>query len=411
MSKGPFKVLIVSQYFWPENFRINDFAKALVERGHTVTVLTGKPNYPQGSFFAGYRFWGIQEENYEGVKIVRVPLVSRGHGRGLRLAINYFSYAFFAVIFGVWKTFFKKYDLIFAYQLSPITLVVPAIVLKWLKRVPLYIWVQDLWPESLEATGAIHSKKVLLLVGQLVDFIYSQCDCIFVQSRRFIEVITDRGVPQNKIIYMPNWAENIFTQKVLIDTEKLPKFSGEFKILFAGNIGEAQGFPALIQAALLLKEDSRVQWYILGDGRKREWVEQEIQKLGLKERFHLMGRYPLETMPHFFEQADALLVSLKREPIFALTIPGKIQSYLASGQPILACIDGEGAAVIKEAGAGYAAPAEDAEGLVKNIKKMLELNLESRKAMGISGQKYFLTHFDRELVIDNFEKFIQSRTR
>lgn len=399
-----FNILIVSQYFWPENFRINDFATALVDRGHHVTVLTGKPNYPEGKLFEGYRIWGGETESYQGVKVIRVPLITRGKGRGARLALNYFSFAFFGIFFGVPQVMNKKFDLVFAHQLSPVTLCLPAIAIKWLKRIPFCMWVQDLWPESLEATGAIKSKKIISVVGRLVDFIYNQCDRIFVQSKGFVGAIEKRGVNRNKIYYMPNWAEDIFSNG---DSEQpVPALSGEFKILFAGNIGEAQDFPTILQAAEKLRADPRIQWYILGNGRKKEWVQREIINRNLEKCVYLLGQYRLEAMPAFFNQADALLVSLKKELIFSLTIPSKVQSYLASGKPILACLDGEGSKVIQEANAGFTCAAEMPGDLVNCIVHLMAKSPEERKLMGKAGQNYFAKNFERNLVISSFENKI-----
>jgi len=362
-------VLIVSQYFWPENFRINDLTAGLVEKGHEVTVLTGIPNYPAGKFFPGYSIFKNLRQSYCGAKIVRVPLVPRGKGKKIRLLLNYLSFAFFASFFGVF--FLRgKYDLIFIYEPSPITVGLPAIVLKKIKSDPVFLWVQDLWPESLSATGAVKSPFLLKLVKKLVDFIYHECDLILVQSKAFIPSIRNFGVAMNRIFYFPNSAEAFYRpMEVQEDAQERRQIPKGFIVMFAGNIGVAQDFETIISAAQKLKEYKDIYWIIIGDGRMRSWVEKEIEARALRGNFLLIGRYPPEQMPRYFALADALLVTLKNEEIFKFTIPAKIQSYLSCAKPIIASLDGEGARIIEESGAGFSCQPEDHESLAQLVLK------------------------------------------
>jgi glycosyltransferase involved in cell wall biosynthesis len=401
------KILIVSQYFWPENFRINDLAEGLVERGHEVTVLTGIPNYPTGVFFSGYGFFRKLRQNYKGVKIIRVPLIPRGNSSGKRLALNYLSFAFLASIFAPFICR-RKYDLIFVCQLSPVTVGIPAIVLKKLKRIPIIFWIQDLWPESLTATGAVKSEKILNGIQKLVRFIYQHCDRILIQSPSFSPLIESQGVDSKRITYFPNSVEKLYAPlPKQFSVEGMAELPTGFRVMFAGNIGAAQDFPTILAAADKLRAYPDIHWVILGDGRARSWLEAEINETGLTDRVHLLGRFPMESMPYYFSLADIMLVTLKSEPIFSLTIPSKIQSYLACGKPIVAALDGEGGRVVAESGAGFSSPAEDANALAESVLAMYRMPKEERDAMGMRGREYCEENFEREMLINRLEDWMR----
>lgn len=401
------KILIVTQYFWPENFRINDIAVGLVGRGHQVTVLTGIPNYPDGRFFPGYGIFNNLREDYKGVKILRVPIIPRGSSSGVRLFLNYCSYALIGCLLAPFICR-DNYDSILVFQLSPITSGLPAIVIKWLRPTPILFWIQDLWPESLAATGAIRSKKIIVHINQLVRFIYKKCDLILVQSRAFISSVEQQGINLDRIEYLPNSYENIY-KPVSVNERDMHLPTG-FCIMFAGNIGVAQDFPTIISAAIKLQQYTDIQWIILGDGRRRSWLEQEVEKQGLKNCIHLLGRQPMEAMPHYFAAADVLLVTLKKDPLFALTIPSKIQSYMACGRPIVAALDGEGGHLVAESGAGLSVPTEDPNALAEAVLAMSRMSKEERDAMGIRGKEYCEANFDREVLIDRLEGWMRNLT-
>ncbi|HVO67123.1 MAG TPA: glycosyltransferase family 4 protein [Syntrophales bacterium] len=396
---------MISQYFWPENFRINDLVLGLSEKGHNVTVLTGIPNYPQGKFFPGYGFFNKRVENYNGVRIIRVPLIPRGRGGTSQLIINYLSFTLCATLLG--PLYCRgQFDLIF-FSLSPFTEGIPAIIIKRIKKAPAIYWGQDIWPESLSATGAINSDFMLKMVRILIRCIYRGCDMILMQSRVFSSYIERDGILPYRIRYFPNSAEELYKPVTLeagaIESTSMP--SG-FKIVFAGNIGAAQDFGTILSAAEQIKNYKDIHWVIIGEGRMRPWVEEEVKKRGLSETVHLIGRYPMETMPRFFALADVLLVTLKKEPIFALTIPGKIQSYLACARPIIAAIDGEGARVIEEAGAGLACPAGNPGSLAETVLRLYNMTADERDRMAQQGRSYFEDNFERHMLLNRLDNWI-----
>ncbi len=400
-------LLIITQYFFPENFRINDLAVEFQRRGHVVTVLTGLPNYPAGTFSSGYGLSGPYREYYEGVEVIRCPLFPRGSATGVRLALNYLSFAVMATLRGMLNCR-KKYDLIFVHEPSPMTVGFPALALKALTRAPILFWVLDLWPESVSATQAIRSARVLRWIDGMVRFIYRHCDRILVQSQAFVPHVERQQVPSEKILYFPSWAEALYETAVgrlsVPEGVHLPE---GFRVMFAGNVGAAQDFDTILTAAERLQSRRDIHWIIVGDGRVLSWAQAEVERRQLAGTVHFLGRHPLETMPAFFAQADAMLVTLRREPIFALTIPGKVQSYLASGRPIIAALDGEGARIVREASAGLVCSAEQPEALADAVLRMAETPREARELMGRRGAEYYVAHFDRTMLFDQLEKWMQ----
>lgn len=402
------RLLVVSQYFWPENFRINDLVAGLVERGHEVTVLTGQPNYPQGTFFAGHSFLRPRRQAYAGADVIRVPLVPRGDGGVIRLVLNYLSFVLFAclgVLFSLPRT--RRYDAIFVFEPSPITVGIPAALARWRFGAPVLFWVLDLWPESLTAVDAVRSPRVLALVERLVRWIYARCDLVLVQSRAFFAQIERHCVPAARIRYFPNWGEAVFDtadQALPCQTLALPEHG--FRILYAGNVGAAQDFPALIVAADRLRERHDILWIVAGDGRMGQWAREEVARRGLERTVYFLGQRPLEEMPGLFAAAHALLLSLKSDNIFTLTVPGKLQSYLASGKPVLAMLDGEGARIVVEAGAGYTCAAGDDAALAQAVERMADMRPSELAAMGARARDYFLNNFSRKRAFDQLDGWL-----
>ena len=398
------KILIISQYFKPENFRINDLAEQLIEKKHKVTVLTGLPNYPKGKLFKGYNFFSFGRYYENRLSIIRVPIIPRFSSKGWQLFLNYFSFALSASLISPFIS--KKYDLIFVYEPSPFTVGIPAVLIKKFIKKPIIFWVQDLWPESLEAAGKIKSPVVIYLISKMVRWIYKNCDVVLVQSKGFINSVINSGAMKEKIIYIPNWAENeyILTPKnTNFDNLDFPK--NGFKVLFAGNLGAAQSLNTIIKAAVTLK-NSEINWIIVGDGRYKKYLMENINDNSLQDKFFFIDQQPLSNMSNLFSSSDVLLVTLLKKHIFSLTVPGKIQSYMASGKPIVAAIDGEGFNIINNSKSGIAVKAEDHESLANAILNMSKMNKSDLDNMGKMGFKYYQDNFNRESLIQKIEKIM-----
>ena len=404
------RILLLSQYFWPEPFLVNDVVRNLVEQGHDVVVATGKPNYPDGDIYDGYSAKGLQRELYLGaVDVVRIPLHVRGKGGALNLALNYLSFVFFGLVFFPWLLRKREFDAVLVFAPSPITQVVPAILLKWLKKAHLSVWVQDLWPESLAATGFVRNPHLLKAVGYLVRGIYAGCDTLLVQSRAFVEPVA-RYARRDKIIYYPN---SMDVQSPSGSAEAIPpEFAGElernFCVVFAGNLGTAQSVETLIETAIQLRDDPEIRLVLIGSGSRLAWLQAQKQAYKL-DNLLLPGRFPMESMPQIFERAAALLVSLKDEDIFAQTIPSKIQAYLAAGRPVIASLRGEGARVVAEAGAGEACQPDDPTALAALIRSMKSRPAAELHAMGLAGKAYFNEHFEMSSQVRRLVEILEAQ--
>ena len=390
------RVLLVTQYFHPENFKSNDVAFEMARRGHDVTVLTGLPNYPGGKIFDGYGLFRRRVETVNGVKVLRTLVIPRGKGGGVRLALNYLSWAFIASIWAFFMALFRKYDAVIVHETSPITQGFPALVVKAIQRIPMYFWVLDLWPESLQAAGNVNNRYVLGFFSKIAALMYRNSSKILMSSKGFRESILDKGDFEDKLVYFPNWAEDVFST---FEAKPLPELPDGFKVMFAGNIGEAQDFENVMNAALLLK-GTGVRMVIVGDGRKKQWVDRFVEENMLQDVVYMMGRYPLEYMPSFFDKADVLFLSLKDEYIFSLTTPAKLQAYMASGKPVMAMINGEARKLIEEAGCGLSCPSGDHAAFAECIMNLKNMTPSERNLMGDNGLQYFDRYFNKDKCID-----------
>lgn len=399
------KILLVTQHFWPENFRINDVCLALKERGHEITVLTSKPNYPKGDYFEGYSWWKKGKENWNGIKIIRSNLFLRKNAGGFRLTLNYFSFA----ILASFKLLFLRgnFDKVLVFAPSPITVGIPGIVARYKFKAKNYLWVQDLWPESIKIAGGVNSKLILGLTDLMTRLIYKFTYRLLVQSKGFIPYILDQGVDEDKLVYYPFYAEDFYKVESP-QIEYKSRLPSGFNLIFAGNIGEAQSFDTLLAAAEMLKEKNiAVNWIVFGDGRKREYVTSQIKLRRLDENFILMGSLPPTEMPKYFSCADGLIVSLKDSLIFERTIPSKVQSYLACGRPIIGSLNGVGASIIESAKAGFVGKAENVSELVSAVIKLYTLSNEDRAVLGKNARSYYEREFDRELLLQKLELILE----
>jgi len=386
------RVLVLTQYYWPESFRINEVVESLQSAGCNVCVLTGQPNYPDGNIYAGYRaFSAGRQDHIGGYPIYRVPILPRGPGKGWRLALNYFSFVVSGSTVGRWLLRGQHFDVILVYGMSPILQAIPGIFLKGPARAVLVTWVQDLWPESIEVAGFVSSPRLLRWVGSVVRWIYRHSDLLLVQSQAFVPVVRSMAgsVP---VQYHPNPGE-LSIGGTPAGNESSVTLEPGFNVVFAGNLGTVQALGTVLDAAERLVAYRDIHIVLVGGGSRRSWLIKETESRQLRN-VRFIDRLPPEAMAPVLSQASAVLVSLVRSPIMSKTIPSKIQAYLAAGRPVIACLDGEGARVIEEAGAGLTCAAEDAAGLADAIIRMREMPPGELERMGEAGRCYYRSNFD-----------------
>ena len=393
------RILILSQYFWPESFQINEIATALAARGNQVEVLTGKPNYPAGRIFPGYRAGGCQRETYgaQAIAVHRIPMLARAAG-GLRLALNYLSFIVSGLLIAPWMLRGKQFDVIFVYAPSPILQAIPAILLGWLKRCPTVLWVQDLWPESLSATGYVKSARVLGAVERVVRFIYRHMRLLLVQSEAFVAPVTALagGTP---VRYHPNSVDDSFAAPASGPAPAVDGLDAPFSVMFAGNIGSAQAVEVIVEAAAALRGEPGIAFVVVGDGSRHAWMLEQKRARGL-DNLHLPGRFPVSAMPAMMQKASALLVTLADQEIFRYTVPSKIQAYLAAGRPVIAALNGEGARLVTAAGAGLTVPAGDGAALAAAVLAMARMTAQQRAELGRNASIYHSKHFSHAMLVD-----------
>lgn len=401
------RVLVICQHFWPEEFKINDICTSWVEMGYKVDVLCGIPNYPFGKYFEGYSVFKKRNEKYNGINIIRTFVIPRGTGNSVQIILNYISFPIFS-IYTIYKLAKNNYDKIFVYQISPIFMAYPALLLKKLIKKDIYIYILDLWPESLFSVFKLELKINKYLMKKLSDNIYKNCDYFLSTSKGISEkIINQYNIEPQRVLYLPNWAEKLYEQrkqnKVLQQ-----KYNNTFNIMFAGNIGPAQNFETILNAAKICYDDGYkdIKWIIVGDGMTKNWVCEQIDILDIKDVVDIVGRVPMTKMPEYYDIADVLLVALVKSELFSITVPAKIQSYLAAGKPIIASLDGEGAEVILESGAGYSCETGNYKLLASLVKKMYSISEDERKKMGENGYEYYTNNFEKEKLLKKLTNFI-----
>jgi glycosyltransferase involved in cell wall biosynthesis len=393
---------VVSQYYWPEVFPINMLCEALAEKGHDVHVLTGMPNYPTGVFETGYGWLGPFLEHRLGVTISRVPLVPRGVGSRFKLVLNYISFFTLSLVAAPFRSP-RNPDIVLANQASPLIAVAAALLIAKLRNRPLVIWVQDLWPESLRLAG-ITSPWLYRAMDAFMKMVYRRSALVFVQSRAFVAHARRYGVAPERVVYLPNWPDARFRplarDAASIEIAEMPE---GFRVVFAGNIGEAQAIETILEAAQLLRRAKNIRIIMIGDGRQRRWLQDEIKRRDLSSVLSYLGFRPFERMPLYYAAADALLVSLRKNSAMADTIPSRLQACMASGRPIIASIDGEAQHVVREAGAGFVAPAEDAAALADAIERMASLSDAERSRFAEGALQYAATEFSQAVLLERVE--------
>lgn len=385
------RILLVTQYFQPENFKCNDIAFELQRRGHDVTVLTAIPNYPKGKYFDGYGVFKRRTEVVDGVKIIRGFVVPRGKGGKILLSLNYLSYLFSSSLIALYLALRYRYDAVFVHEVSPVTIGVAATLVKKMQRIPMYFWVLDLWPESLTAAIGLRNRYILGFFSKMVQWFYRNSDKILISSKGFASSICEKGDFADKIVYFPNWVDGALTVKSDVPTPEVP---AGFVAMFTGNIGESQDFGTVLDAAERLKSRKDIHFVIVGDGRAKEWLEKQIVERELSQTVHCVGSYPLAAMPATFAKADVLFAALKDEAIFAITVPAKIQAYMSSGKPIVTMINGEAKLLIEEVGCGIAVEAGDGKAFAEAIATIADMTQAEREKIGEKGRSFAARNFD-----------------
>ena len=388
------KILVVCQYYYPEPFRIPNICEELVLRGHKVTVLTGLPNYPEGITDPSYKFGKKRNEIINGVHVKRVFEIPRGNSK-VQLFLNYFSFALSGSIKSL--TLKSDFDVVFVNQLSPVFMAIPAILYKRIYNKKLFLYCLDLWPASLASGGISRESSIYKMFKKISKWIYQSADGIGVTSKMFVRYFEQELNLNTSIIrYIPQYAEDLFGEN-----NSAPKGNSDFNLVFAGNVGVMQSVETIIEAAAILKENDKIKFHIVGDGTSLEACKELAKSYNLKN-VYFYGRKPLTDMPYYYNIADAMLLTLKKDDLISYTIPGKVQSYMAAGKPIVASIDGEGQRLIKEAKCGFAAEAENHKMLADNIIKISDY--EDIKSFSFNSLQYYNKEFNKEKFIINLEK-------
>ncbi|MDD2109867.1 glycosyltransferase family 4 protein [Pseudomonas asiatica] len=399
------KVLVWSQYYWPENFHINDVVMELARQQVEVTVVTGKPNYPEGRIFSGYTIGGVKVENHGEVEVIRLPLLPRGQNSAIKLLLNYLSFIVMGYMLAPWLLRGRRFDAVFVYAPSPLFQALPALWVAGLKRAPLLLWVQDLWPESLRATGFVKNKWLLKAVEFAVTRVYRGADRILIQSEAFRPSVTrllGLGCAA-RISYFPNSAAEAQRPSPYCVESAISQAVGAcFSVVFAGNIGYAQSCDTIIEAAQLLRGQAGIRFFIVGSGSQAEHMAQRVSVLGLKN-VELVGRVPPSQMGAIYAASSVLLLTLRDDPVLSVTVPSKFQSYLAAGKPVIASCNGEVARLVAESGCGLAVSAEDPCQLAKAVLELYQAGSDQLEGMGCCGKEFFSHNY---MLADNVKKLI-----
>lgn len=392
------KILFICQNFWPENFRSTDVVNNLVNSGYHVEVLTSNPNYPEGKIYKNYNWYNFKSEMYKKKFLVhRVPTIPRGKSNYLLIFFNYLAFIFFGTIFGLIKLKNKKFNYILVFASSPIFQVYVGYMIKLFKKIKLVTWVQDLWPENLIALNIVKNKISINLINYFTNQIYKINDILIAQSKSFKSILSKRS--NKKVFYIPNYAE-IFDKKIF-----QKKINKKFTIVYAGNIGKAQKLFTLLKAANKLKETDKVDIKIFGDGIELSKLKKYKKEKDIKH-INFYGKVSKEKIIKEYINSDALFLSLAKDKFLNFTIPAKLQTYFSVGKPVIASASGETKKIILSSKCGYCCPPENETLLYQNIIKLINLNEETIKKLGINSKKYYKQNFSNDMITKMFKKIL-----
>ncbi|MDL2214183.1 glycosyltransferase family 4 protein [Clostridia bacterium OttesenSCG-928-O13] len=404
------RVLVVSQHYWPEQFRINDIVEGFLDHDIEVDVLCGLPNYPKGEWYEGYRYTGPRRQNHGGAEVFRCGEIRRKGNTSLRIFLNYCSYPFFA-LFSLPRLRGRKYDAVFCYESSPVMMIFPAIVYAKTHGVPLTTYVLDLWPDNLYSVLPIQNKLLRKIALGVSRWHYRRCDKLVALSEEQADLLramacTEKRHPQIAVI--PQYSEDFYAEDRQ-DEALAARFAGFFNILFAGNISPAQDLENLVRAVKLVRAQQAgkdIQVLILGDGMSKEDLQATIKAEGMEDVFLFCGTVPATDIPLWTHFADGLFAGLSASENIGMTVPAKIASYLAAGRPLLCAMDGAGAKAAADSGAALVSPAGDAAALAQNILKLQAMDAAARQKMGQAGREYYRQHYKRNTLLQKLEDFI-----
>jgi colanic acid biosynthesis glycosyl transferase WcaI len=406
------KILLLTQWYLPEPAKLlSDLTKTLQKTGHEVTVLTGFPNYPSGKLYPGYSVKPWQRETIQGVPVIRVPLIP-DHSNSIKRAWNYLSFAMSASILG--PCLAPHFDLMHVFH-PPLTVGWPALVLSRLRRVPFTYEIQDLWPETLEATGMVKNRRVLSGIDRFARRVYRRAAAIRVISPGFRENLIGKGVPSEKIHVISNWVDGDFYRPVPPDPRLADHhgMTGKFNVMFAGTIGLAQGVDTILQAAALVQDLPAIQFVLVGDGADYDRVRREAAEGNLRN-VKFLGRMPPDAMPGLFALADVLLVHLRDDPLFRITVPHKIFTYMAVAKPVLAAMEGDAADVVRSAQSGLICPPSNPTALAETVRRFYSMTAEERGAIGANGRRAICDSYNRDFLVGRmiamFESVLKMRS-
>lgn len=402
------RILIVTQYIYPEPFKSTELAFELAARGYYVDVLTGIPNYPEGKYYPGYGLFKKRKEVVNGVTFYRCMQTPRKLlPGGVGMMLNYASFMVNATLWVLFKfAWHKRYDAIITHEPSPITQIVPACVLGKMKKIPVYSWIQDIWPDALVSAGGSIGQRLAPLVDKVTDWIYRNSTKLLITSKGMASLINRNEDYSDKIIYYPQWSEDM-----MVDIKEMPAnienvHSDNYNIMMAGSLNSGIGVPAVLALCEEMKNDA-VNFIFVGGGSEEQNMRDFVKKRGLKN-VRFTGRKPFADMPYYTQQADAMLLTLKKTEMkhLDIVVPARLQSYISGGKPVLAMIGSGATEIINEADCGYAVPAGDYKAMAKIIRTKVLTDKEGMVKKGINGRVYFEKHFTRNTCIDNLCKIM-----
>ena len=405
------QILLLTQFYSPEvrtaPTNLASLAEDLQAKGHDVTVITGFPNHPFGRIYDGYRLKLWQWDEIRGVRILRLPLFP-DHGQSKwRRMLNYGSFALSAMTLGAFFARNIKADVLFVY-FAPLTIGWVSALFKRLYRMPVVYWVTDLWPENLQATGVQLGTRAGAAIRRFEKWGYRQAETICVNSPGFVSNLVEKGVSTTKVEVVEEWADEslFFPSEPDEELREQFGFAGKFNIVYGGNLGTVQYLSTVVEAAQLVQDLEDVQFVFIGDGNDKENLKGQVESLGLCN-VSFIPYQPIEQIHRFFALSDALLVHLKREPIFTLQVPSKVIAYLACGRPVICGMAGTAETIVTEAQAGLCCPPEDPQSMAEQVRALYAMSQSEREAMGARGRQAYLTRYTRHIQLDRFEQVLK----